>query len=100
MHRVALAAALLLTCLGSYLYGRRRHGLAPESLRDAVAATLETIGLGVLFLVTNLALVLLPLLILRAWSGRFVSVYSIDGAAIAAVSLVQALVYRWWRDRG
>jgi len=100
MHRVVLAAALLLTCLGGYLLGRRRHGLSPGGLRDAVAATLETIGLGVLFLGANAGLVLLLLLVLRAWSGRFVSVYEIDGATIAAVSLLQALLYRWWRDRG
>ena len=100
MHRLGLAAALLLTCLGAYLQGRRRHGLSPGGLGDAVAATLETIGLGACFLVANLALALLPLLVLRAWSGRFVSVYSIDGVTIGAVSLLQALVYRWWRDRG
>jgi hypothetical protein len=95
-----MAIALLLTCLGAYLLGRRRHGLAPQSLRDAVGTALETVGLAVLFLGVNLALVLFPLLILRAWSGWFVSVYGIDSGTLAAVSLCQALVYRWWRERG
>ena len=44
-----VAAALALTSLAAYAIGRRRHGLSPRGLRDAVAAALETIGLGVLF---------------------------------------------------
>ena len=100
MQRVGLAVALVLTCLGGYLLGRRRHGLSPRGLRDALAATLETVGLGVLFLGANVGLVLLLVLVLRAWSGRFVSVYELDGVMLGAVSVVQALVYRWWRERG
>jgi hypothetical protein len=99
LRLLGLAPALL-TCLGAYLLGRRRHGLSPQGLGDALAATIETIGLGALFLSANLALILVPLLVLRAWSGRFVSVYSIDGVTLGAVSLLQALIYRWWRDRG
>ena len=33
------------------------------------------------------------------WGGRFVSVYQIDDVTIAAVSLLQGLVFRWWRER-
>jgi hypothetical protein len=94
------AVALLLTCLGAYLLGRRHHRLSPRGLREALAAALETIGLGVLFLAANVALVLLLFLVLRAWSGRFVSVYLIDAPTLGAVSSLQALIYRWWRDRG
>jgi len=94
------AAALLVTCLGAYLLGRRRHGLSPRGLRDALAAALETIGLGVLFLGANAGLVLLLILALRASSGRFVSVYLIEAPTLGAMSLLQALIYRWWRARG
>jgi hypothetical protein len=93
-------AALGLTCLGSYLLGTRRLGLSRAGLRAAVAATLEAIGLGVLFFAVNLALVVLPILAARAWTGRFVSLYGLDHVTIATVSLLQALVFRWWRDRG
>jgi hypothetical protein len=100
MPRVVLAAAVLLTCLGGYLLGRRRHGLSPRGLRDALALALETIGLGSLFLGANVALIVLLVLVPRAWAGRFVSVYLIDVPTLGAVSLLQALVYRWWRERG
>jgi hypothetical protein len=95
-----VAAALALTSLAAYAIGRRRHGLSPRGLRDAVAAALETIGLGVLFLGVNAALIVVPILLLRTWSGRFLSVYEVDAGTLAAVSLGQALVYRWWRERG
>jgi hypothetical protein len=97
---LGLIAVLGLTCLGGYLFGTRRLGLSRAGLRTGVAATLEAIGLGVLFLAVNLALTLLPLLSARAWTGRFISVYGIDEVTITAVSLLQGLVFRWWRDRG
>jgi hypothetical protein len=92
-------AAILVTCLAAYLLGRRRHGLSPRGLGNALAAALETVGLGVLFLGANAGLVLILFLVLRAWSGRFLSVYAIDPVTLGAVSLLQALVYRWWRGR-
>ena len=100
MRLLGPAAALLVTCLGAYLLGRRRHGLSPRGLRDALATALETIGLGSFFLGANAALVLLLILALRGWSGRFVSVYVIDAPTLGAVSLLQALIYRWWCARG
>ena len=100
MRGLSLIAALGLTCLGGYLLGTRRLGLSRAGLRDAVAATLETIGLGVLFFAANVALTVLPLLAARAWTGRFVSVYGLDDITIATVSLLQGLVFRWWRGRG
>ena len=80
--------------------GRRRLGLSPAGLRAAAAAALETIGLGVLFLLANLALTMLPILVSRALGTRFVSIYSVEYDTLATVSLLQGLVFRWWRDRG
>ncbi len=100
MRGLSLIASLGLTCLGGYLLGTRRLGLSRAGLPGAVAATLETIGLGVLFFAVNLALVVLPLLVARAATNRFVSLYGLDNVTLAAVSLLQGLVFRWWRDRG
>ena len=54
MGSVYLIGALGVTCLAAYLWGTRRVGLSGAGLRDALAATLETIGLAVLFLAANL----------------------------------------------
>jgi len=97
---LSLIAALGLTCLAGYLLGTRRLGLSRAGFRAAVAATLEAIGLGVLFFAVNLVVAVLPVLVSRAEPGRFVSFYGLDHVTIAAVSLLQGLVFRWWRDRG
>ena len=100
MHELALAVVLGLSSVAAYLLGTRRHGLSRAGLRASLAATVEAIGLGVLFFLGNLALVLIPLAASRALGIRFVSIYSIDYFTLATVSFLQGLVLRWWRDRG
>jgi hypothetical protein len=95
-----LIGVVALTCLAAYLWGTRRAGLSAAGLRAATTATLETIGLCVLFLAANLALALLTILVARPWTDRFVSVYGLDSITIAGVSLLQGLLCRWWRERG
>jgi hypothetical protein len=97
---LSLVAVLGLTSVAGYLVGTRRLGLARAGLQGAAAAALETIGLAVVFFVANLALAVVPLLAARAWGGWFVSVYAVDDVIIAVVSLLQSLVFRWWRGRG
>ena len=63
MGDIDLSRLLALTCLAAYLWGRRRAGLSAPGLRAATSAALETIGLCVLFLAANLALVLLAILV-------------------------------------
>ncbi|HEY7139886.1 MAG TPA: hypothetical protein VIE44_07305 [Methylomirabilota bacterium] len=100
MRGAVLILTLGLTCLAGYLWGTRRLGLSHAALRAAAAATLEAVGLGVLFLAGNLALSMLPVLAARAWTGWFVSIYGVDYVTITAVSLLQGLLFRWWRGRG
>ncbi|HWC04362.1 MAG TPA: hypothetical protein VHF87_16525 [Methylomirabilota bacterium] len=97
MGGLSLVAAVALTSLAAYLLGRRRAGLSTAGLRAAAAATLETIGLAALFFVANLGLAGVAVLGLRALTGLFVSVYDLDDATVATVSLLQALAVRWWR---
>ena len=100
MHDVAFVILVGLTSLAAYLLGARRFGLSRPGLRAATRATLEAVGLGVLFLVANLALAALAVALARAVTGGFVPVYAIDDLALVAVSLLQGFFFRWWRDRG
>jgi hypothetical protein len=97
---VAFAVLVGLTSLAAYLLGARRNSVSRPGLGAAVRATLETVGLGVLFLVANLTLAAVAVALARAATGRFVSVYAIDDLALGAVSLVQAVLFRWWLARG
>jgi hypothetical protein len=94
-----LVTLVALTSAAAYAIGRRRVGLSRQGLGDASRATLEAVGLGVLFLAANLALAALAVALSRAATGRFVSVYAIDDLALTAVSLLQGIVFRWWLGR-
>ena len=96
-----LIGVVALTCLAALPLGDgAARGCRAAGLRAATTAALETIGLCVLFLAANLALALLAILVARAWTDRFLSVYTPDYITFAGVSLLQGLVCRWWRERG
>jgi hypothetical protein len=97
---LGLALLVALTSFAAWRLGARRLGLSRPGLAAAGRATLETVGLGVLFLVANLTLAAVAVALARAATGRFVPVYSIDDLALGAVSLVQAVLFRWWLARG
>jgi hypothetical protein len=96
---VAFAVLVGLTSLAAYLLGARRNSVSRPGLGAAVRATLETVGLGVLFLAANLTLAALTVVLARAITGRFVAVYAIDDLAFTAVSLLQGILCRWWLAR-
>jgi hypothetical protein len=60
---------------------------------------LESLGLGVLFLLANLAVGAALILGVRSLTGHFVSIYLISDMTLPILSLVQALVFQRWRER-
>ena len=100
MPEVALVLLVGLSSLAAYGLGARGAGRSRAGLGAATRATLETVGLGVLFLVANLGLATLTVALARVVTGRFVSLYAIDELVLVAVSLLQGIFFRWWRDRG
>lgn len=100
MQDLALVVLVGLTSLAAYRYGARRLGLSHPGLAAAGRATLEAVGLGVLFFAANLGLAALGVALARAATGGFVSMYAIDDLALASVSLLQGTLFRWWCERG
>lgn len=92
---LVLAAA---TSVTAYLVGRRRLGLPPGGLRSASTRLLECLGLAVLFLLGNYALGVAAILAARAVTRGFVSLYLVDDVILVVLSLLQALVFAWWRQ--
>jgi hypothetical protein len=81
-------AAALLVVRG---WPRRRLGFA-------VGKALETLGIAAVFLFLNLGLGFCLALLTRAVAGSFVSLYVNDDVTIVILSLLQALVFQWWRE--
>src|SRR3990172_201812 len=99
MSSTTLVLIVALTSLGAYLAATRFAGLRRADLRGAVMEMLECLGLVVLFFLANFAVGTALILGLRALTGRFVSVYVVDDATLAVLSLLQALVFHRWRAR-
>ena len=95
---IVLSVALVLTSLGALLIGVWTVGLPAAGLRRAVAGALDCIGLGLLFFGANLVIGGVVVFLLRLVTGGFVSFYILDDGTILALSLLQGLIVRWWRE--
>jgi hypothetical protein len=76
----------------------RRFGLAGRELGKAIDRTLECAGLILVFCVVNGALAVFGILASRLLMHRFVSLYVVDEATVLTLSLVQGVVFQWWRQ--
>lgn len=91
-------AVVALTSLGTYLLGTAGLGLLPGRLGHALAWMFEAVGLTIVFLALNLAAGLVVVLVLRAATGQFVSLYAVDDPTCLGFSLLQALAFQRWRE--
>jgi len=93
-----IAAVFGLTSLGAYLFGVRRIGLSTAGLGTAVLATLECVGIALIFVVINLGVAAGIIFGVRALTAGFLSVYLLDDVTWWGLSVLQGLV--WWIWRG
>jgi len=89
-----------LTSLAAYLAGTRRLALSGRALGPAALRLIEGLGLSLLFLLANIGLGMAIILVGRALTGWFVSIYLLDDGAWVGFSLLQALAFQWWRASG
>jgi hypothetical protein len=75
-----------------------RRGAQGRSFGAAIGKTLETVGLAALFLLLNVALGFSLALVARVVAGSFFSLYLNDDVTIVVLSVLQALVFQWWRQ--
>ena len=99
MSSITLVLIVSLTSLGGYLAATRFAGQRRADLPGAVMETLECLGLVVVFFLANFVVGTALVLGLRAVTGRFISVYIVNDATLAILSLLQALVFHRWRAR-
>jgi len=99
MISFTLVIIVALTSLGAYVAGTRGMGLRRAELPGALLEALDYLGLAVIFLVGNFTLGLAIILGWRALSRQFFTVYTLNDATLAILSLLQALVLHCWRTR-
>lgn len=75
------------------------RGRPHRRLGSAVGKALETLGIAAVFLCLNVGLGFCLALLARAVTGRFVSLYLNDDVSILILSVLQALVFQWWREQ-
>jgi len=90
---------VILTSWGAYLVGTRGMGMRQSDLSGAATVVLTYLGLTVVFLLGNLAVGIVLILGLRALTRQFISIYMLNDATLAVLSLLQALIFQSWRER-
>lgn len=86
-----------LTSTGAYAVGARWLGLSAKALRGAAGKVLECLGLVVVFFAVNLAAGMIAVFAARAVTRGFVSLYLADDVLLLVLSLLQGLLFAWWR---
>ncbi len=98
MHSLALVFVVCLTSLGAWLALTQRTGRRARDLRTAAVDALACLGLAVVFLAANLAVGIALILGARALTRQFISLYVLNDATLAVLSLLQALVFHAFRS--
>jgi hypothetical protein len=93
-----ILALLALSSATAYWVGSRRLGLAAGRLPAAFGRALETLGAMLLFFAANFGLSVLFALGVRRYTDGFLSLHELSDWIVLALSLLQALVFREWRE--
>jgi hypothetical protein len=99
MTSVIVGTAVLTSC-AAVLFGRRVLGRPAARVRQAVVAALETVGIAIVFLAMNAAVAAALVLAMRAVRDRGMPLYAAIEPVWLGISLLQALVFQFWRRGG
>jgi hypothetical protein len=84
----------LLTSTFAFIVLKRLRRPGAPSIREALRAFFEWVGAITLFLTANVALGVLIIFVIRAFTARFVALYDLENLLLIALSAVQAFVFR------
>jgi hypothetical protein len=85
--------ALLTSTFALIVMKRLRRPGAP-SISESLRAFFEWVGAFTVFLTANVALGVLIILVIRAFTAHFVALYDLENLLLIAWSAVQAFVFR------
>lgn len=98
MEQLFIPVLVGVTSVAAYLVGARGLGLSEGGIRRAVGKMLESLGMMLIFLGVNLAAAVIVILTARVLTREFVSLYLAADETLLALSLIQGLIFQWWRD--
>ena len=97
MAQVFLLTLMSVTSILALLVGVWRLRLPLSGLRWGAGKALECIGVMLGFFVLNLAVGIAGTLLWRQATGIFLSLYHVNDDTLLGISLLQGLVFAWWR---
>jgi len=98
MEQVFILVLVAFTSAGAYLLGTRVVGLPACDIRKAAGKMIECFGASLIFFAVNLGVGIIGLLAARALTREFVSLYMASDVTVLIFSVLQGLVFVWWRD--
>jgi hypothetical protein len=94
LYILGLAAA---TSVLALVIGLRWTGLGLAALRPALVRLLEWAGLTAGFYAANMLAGVIAVMVIRAATGGFLSLYVNTDSTLVVLSGMQAIVLQWWR---
>jgi len=98
MNQFLILLLVIITSASAYLLGIKTFGF-PLSLRTGLGRSLETIGVVVLFFGVNVLVTVILVFSIRAF-GIIVSLYLGTDPTLIGISLLQGIVFQFWRYSG
>jgi hypothetical protein len=92
-----LLVLVAITSVLAYVVGVRRLRLSGRTLARALASTLDTLGLALVFFAVNAGLGVTILLAARHLAGRVVTLHALDDITLMILSALQAIAFQSWR---
>lgn len=85
-----------ITSMAGYFYGRNVARLPSRELTAACKSTLECVWFSLVFFAFNMLVGFVWVLVLRATTGSFVSLYVLTDLTLPIFSLFQGIIFHLW----
>ena len=93
-----ILSTLAVTSAGAAVVGNKFLHLTHRSIPSALGGLFECLGISVLFMVLNVAVVTGIAIGVRTLTPAFLSAYSAGDIAFVAFSVCQAILFQAWRS--
>lgn len=97
MRQVLIIGLVTLTSVAGYVYGKAVLRLPGARAAASLRTMLECMWLGLVFFVLNSFVTFGVVLLARAGTGGFLSLYVVTDVTFVVLSFLQGLLFHLWR---